>query len=70
MAAPPNSWTEWADIFCGHSWVAGGCYRLKKTKKMFFQIFFSRATPGLLASFIYSYNLIIFFSALLSGCYN
>ena len=19
----PNDWTEWADIFCGHSWVAG-----------------------------------------------
>ena len=18
----PNGWTEWADIFCGHSWVA------------------------------------------------
>ena len=22
----PNSWTEWADIFCGHSWVAGGVF--------------------------------------------
>ena len=20
----PNSWTDWAEIFCGHSWVAGG----------------------------------------------
>jgi len=19
-----NGWTEWAEIFCGHSWVAGG----------------------------------------------
>ena len=19
----PNGWTEWAEIFCGHSWVAG-----------------------------------------------
>ena len=24
----PNGWTDWAEIFCGHSWVAGGCYRL------------------------------------------
>ena len=21
---------KWATIFCGHSWVAGGCYRIKK----------------------------------------
>ena len=21
----PYGWTEWTDIFCGHSWVAGGC---------------------------------------------
>ena len=20
----PNGWTEWADTFCGHSWVAWG----------------------------------------------
>ena len=20
----PHDWTEWADIFCGHSWVAAG----------------------------------------------
>ena len=26
----PNGWIDWAEIFCGHSWVAGGCYRLKK----------------------------------------
>ena len=29
----PNGWTKWADIFCGHSRVAGGrgggCLRLK-----------------------------------------
>ena len=25
----PNDCTDWADIFCEHSWVAGGCYRLK-----------------------------------------
>ena len=26
----PNGWTEWAYNFCGHSWEAGGCYRLKR----------------------------------------
>ena len=31
----PNGWTDWAEIFCKHSWVAGGCYRLKKSKKQF-----------------------------------
>ena len=40
----PNGWTEWAKIFCGHSWVAGGCYRLKNQNfffpKFFFQHFF------------------------------
>ena len=40
----PNSWTEWTEIFCGHSWVAGGvigkkigCFSLKV---YFFKIFF------------------------------
>ena len=46
----PSGWTEWADIFCEHSWVAGGCYRLKKIRTFFskyvFQVFFPRATPG------------------------
>ena len=32
----PNGWTNWAEIFCGHSLVAGGCLRLKKSKKNFF----------------------------------
>ena len=32
----PNGWTDWTEIFCEHSWVAGGGdYRLKKS------IFFS-----------------------------
>ena len=35
-----NGWTDWAEIFCGHSWVAGGCYRLKNNSKFFFQIIF------------------------------
>ena len=31
----PNGWTDWAEIFCGHLWVAGGCYRLKKNSNFF-----------------------------------
>ena len=64
----PNSWTEWADIFCGHSGVLGGCFRVKKIKFFLFQIFFLtfkrkknflRATPGPSASIIYiSFSLI------------
>ena len=30
----PNSWTEWN--FCGHSWVAWGWHRLKKSISFFF----------------------------------
>ena len=26
----PNDWTVWTELFCGHSWVAWGCHRLKK----------------------------------------
>ena len=36
-------WTDWADIFCGHSWVAGECYRLKKRKLFFSKFFFSNS---------------------------
>ena len=32
----PNDWTDWAESFCGHSGVAAGCYRLKKSV-FFFQ---------------------------------
>ena len=39
-----NGSTDQTEICFGHSWVAGGCYRLN-----FFQ-FFQRATPGLSAS--------------------
>jgi len=21
----PNDWSDWAEFFCEHSWVAGGC---------------------------------------------
>ena len=24
-----DGWTDWGEIFFGHSWVAVGCYRLK-----------------------------------------
>ena len=34
----PNGWTEWAEIFCEHSGVAGWCFRLKN--RIFFNIFF------------------------------
>ena len=53
----PNGWTDRAEFFCGHSWVAVGCYRIKKIENLFFQqkkiIFFSnffspRATLGTL----------------------
>ena len=39
-------------FFCGHSWVAGGCYRLKNRKKIsqlflfFFNIYFSTYNAG------------------------
>ena len=42
----PNGWTDWAQILCGHSWVAVRCFRLKKILH-FSLIFFSRATPAL-----------------------
>ena len=29
----PNGWTEWADLFSGHSWVA--CYSLKENSSFF-----------------------------------
>ena len=35
-----NGLTEWADIFCGHSWVTRGV-KAKKIRNFYFQIFFS-----------------------------
>ena len=46
----PIGWTEWDDIFCGHSWVAWGSSRLKKLN--FKEFFFSLGNAGTLASFI------------------
>ena len=51
----PNGLTDWAEIFCGHSWVARGVLGKKKID-FFFQkkkknfTFFLRAMPGLSAS--------------------
>jgi len=28
----PNGWTDWAEICCGHSGVAGGVIGFKKSK--------------------------------------
>ena len=47
----PTSWTEWAEIFCGHSWMPGGgaCFRLKqnpKLKKIFQNFFLSTGNAG------------------------
>ena len=56
----PNGWTDWAEIVCGHSWVAGGCYRLKKLdfffqNIFFFYIFFHGQRRALQLVFIYLY---------------
>ncbi len=52
--------------FCGHSWVALGCFRLKKIyffccqnffsflNYFFFNFFFSKATPDPSVSYIYN----------------
>ena len=39
----PNGWTEWAEIFCGHSGVPGGVLEFFFFKNLFYK-FFSRAT--------------------------
>ena len=36
----PNGWTDWAKLFCGHSLVVRGCYKLKKFKIKKIKIFF------------------------------
>ena len=48
----PNGWTDWANFFCGHSWLKK--IEILFSKKILFQIFFSkffffRAMPGLSA---------------------
>ena len=44
----PNGWTDWAEIFCEHSWVAGGggCFKLKKFD-IFFKFFIHRQRSAL-----------------------
>ena len=40
----PNGLTDWAEMFYGHSRVAGWCHRLKNW--LFFKIFFSTGNAG------------------------
>ena len=56
----PNGWTDWAEIFGGHSLVTGGVLYAKKVqnfqhlkKIFFFEFCFPRATPGPSASLTY-----------------
>ena len=49
IAGQTNGWTDWDEIFCGHSWVAGG----DKGKiinfffrDFFFKFFFSTGNVG------------------------
>ena len=42
----PNGLTEWAEFFCGHLWLAGGCFRLKKVQFFFLQISFYTGNAG------------------------
>ena len=43
----PNGWTDWAEIFCRHSRVAGGDHRLKKSNFIFLiENFFSTGNAG------------------------
>ena len=48
-----NGWTNWAEIFCGHSLVAWGVIGQNKKKfSKFVSLIFSRAIPGPSASII------------------
>jgi len=43
--AGQTGWTDWAEFFFGHSWVASGCYRVMSLKNLnffsnFLKIFF------------------------------
>ena len=42
-----NGWTDWTEIFCGHSCVAGGCNKNVCFYQTFFSIFFSTGNAGL-----------------------
>ena len=52
-------WTDWAEIFCEHSWVAGGCYMLKKKFSAFKKKIFS-VDPLNLESQNYAKNILEF----------
>ena len=40
IAGHANGWTDWAEIFCGHSWV------FNISLELFFQIFCSTGNAG------------------------
>ena len=44
-----NGWTDWAEFFCGYSWMAGGVIGFKKKMDFFLikrKTKISQATPG------------------------
>ena len=47
IASQPNSWTQWAEILFGHSWVAWGCHRLKNSNIFVLKFFFPRQRRAL-----------------------
>ena len=58
----PNSRTECTKFFCGHSWVAGGCFRLEKSK-IYFSTFIiknffptGKASPSVSILYIYKFS--------------
>ena len=55
----PNGWTERADIFCRHSWVAGMCLRLKNSNFKKNSFFSPQANTDTSASYLYMYIYII-----------
>ena len=50
----PNGWADWAEFFCGNSWVGGVVIGKKKIEFfstfIFFNFFWPRATQGPSAS--------------------
>ena len=42
QTAGPIGIKNFVDTFCGYTWVAGGCIRLKKSNIIFFRFFSSK----------------------------
>ena len=57
----PNGQTDWADFLCGQSWVAWGCFRLKKSK-FFFILFKKKFSTGNAEPFSQLYNIYVYIS--------